>query len=271
MSYLVLEGSEQDAQPVELFKIQTTTQRFLYCNLEVEVSFNGDVYQPEQVKRGGLSDSYDLEDGTMSLWTSRDSTIADFFKQGMPADLPLVTVYRGHLVGDSLTLLPENSVTLFNGKVANPSFGESELKLECTSLALALSSVGLRRKFSGNCPHILYRGACGVQRVAYTVYAKVTGIAGEVISTDMPAKPDGYYRAGLVVHQGSFMMVTNYTGNQNLTLLAPILGLKVGDTIEVSAGCDKSKETCKARFENISRYGGFTQIPTVNYFTSGIT
>ncbi|MGI4991073.1 phage BR0599 family protein (plasmid) [Halobacteriovorax sp. GFR7] len=270
MAYSDYEALKEGARPVELFKVTTAESSIRVCNIDVEVSFKGELYTPSSIRRSELTDSYDAEDSKMMLWTGVDTEIGALFKTELPTYMPTIRVWRGHLVGDSLELLDENSTQLFIGNMTSPAYSDVEAKIECMSLALSMGTVGLRRKFSGNCPHVLYKNSCGVQRVAFTKYVTVTGIVGEVISTDMTPEEDGYYRGGLVTFRNSHMMITNYTGNQNLTLLAPIAGLKVGDLIEISAGCDKSETVCRNRFNNFGRFGGWTTIPTINYFETGI-
>lgn len=270
MAYKDYEALPEGSRPVELFRVRTQYESILLSNLDVDIFYEGETHEKSQIRRGNLTDSYDLEDGKLSVWTSADSKLGAMFKTELPAAMPTIEVIRGHLVGDSLELLLENSELLFKGNISSPTFSGSEVRLDCISLALSLTSVGLRRKFAGNCPYFLYKGSCGVQQVAYTDFVTVTGVVGEVVSTDMEVKPDGYYRGGLLKIRNSHMMIANYTGNQNITLLAPVAGLKVGDVVEISAGCDKSKTTCQNRFNNYHRFGGWTTIPTVNYFESGI-
>ena len=47
-----------------------------------------------------------------------------------------------------------------------------------------------------------------------------------------------------------------------ITLLeAPVRPIKVGDTLDIFAGCDKRFETCKAKFTNAVNFRGFPHIP----------
>ena len=270
MAYQDIENGEQGGRPVELFHIQTAQENFYICNINAEVVFGGNIYRHVPIRRTELSDSYDLEDGKMSVWMAKTSDVGNLFIQQAPASLPSITVVRGHLLPDTLVLANENAVVIFTGLIATPSFGEEELHLTCTSLAMGLKSVGLRRKFSGNCPHFLFRGSCGVARAAFTVPATVTGIVGDLVSTDMTPQAVGYYLGGMVEALGQFRMITTYTGNQNVVLLAPIQGLQIGDSISLSAGCDHTKEVCKDRFDNLRNFGGWAYVPTTNYFQTGV-
>jgi uncharacterized phage protein (TIGR02218 family) len=47
-----------------------------------------------------------------------------------------------------------------------------------------------------------------------------------------------------------------------VTLFLPTsFPIAVGDTFSISAGCDKSKDTCQAKFANIANFRGFPFVP----------
>lgn len=270
MAYIDREAGEQGGQPVELYHIRTGGTSFRICNVNLEVVYQGSTYTHVPIRRSELSDSYDVEDGKMDVWMSKSSEVGALFLTSAPTELPFITVVRGHLTEGTNTVALEDSVVMFNGKIATPSFGESEVKLGCTSLALGLQSAGLRRKFSGGCAHFLYKGACGVDKASYSVAATITGIAGEVLSLDITPQDVGYYNGGMVTYQGQYRMITTYQGGQNVVLLAPLLDAQIGDVLEIAAGCDHTKETCRDRFDNLDRFGGWSFVPTINYFVSGL-
>ena len=57
----------------------------------------------------------------------------------------------------------------------------------------------------------------------------------------------------------------------NLTLATPLLEpLPPGARVSLYAGCDKGLNTCKDKFANFNRYGGFPFIPIKNPFESGV-
>lgn len=270
MAYIDREAGEQGGQPVELYHIQTGGTSFRICNVNLSVDYQGSTYTHVPIRRSELSDSYDVEDGKMDVWLSKSSEVGSLFLGLAPTELPFITVVRGHLTEGTNDVALEDSVVIFSGKIANPSYGESEVKLGCTSLALGLKSAGLRRKFSGSCPHFLYKGACGVDKATHTISATITGIASEVLSLDITPQDVGYYNGGLIAFQGQFRMITTYQGGQNVVMLAPLSGAEIGDVVEISAGCDHTKETCRDRFDNLDRFGGWSFIPTINYFVSGL-
>jgi uncharacterized phage protein (TIGR02218 family) len=41
--------------------------------------------------------------------------------------------------------------------------------------------------------------------------------------------------------------------------------IEVGDTFDITAGCDKRLETCRDRFSNVVNFGGFPHMPGNDY------
>jgi hypothetical protein len=52
----------------------------------------------------------------------------------------------------------------------------------------------------------------------------------------------------------------------DLSLQMPIVGLQIGDSVEVYAGCDWLVQTCNGKFGNKNNFGGFPELPTKNPF-----
>lgn len=53
--------------------------------------------------------------------------------------------------------------------------------------------------------------------------------------------------------------------------LTPPLPVAVGDVFTVTAGCDKTPETCKAKFANLLNYGGFPHMPGDDWAAGYVT
>ncbi len=117
------------------------------------------------------------------------------------------------------------------------------------------------------CPHVLYDENCKVVRADYLIAATVTHIAGTdiTVSTD-DGNSDRYLRYGELKHiaTGERMSIHEHIGLV-VTIQLPIVGMKVGDTIELYPGCAHDVNAC-AEFDNILNYGGFPQLPSGNVF-----
>ncbi len=57
--------------------------------------------------------------------------------------------------------------------------------------------------------------------------------------------------------------------NSMITLVLPMgSSVQVGDTFTIVAGCDKSRETCASKFNNILNFRGFPDVPGVDKLLS---
>ena len=66
-----------------------------------------------------------------------------------------------------------------------------------------------------------------------------------------------------------YRMITAHTGD-TVTVLSPFEDLAAGDSIEVYAGCDRTKAVCVSKFSNYDNFGGWADWPTKNPYQTGI-
>lgn len=133
---------------------------------------------------------------------------------------------------------------------------------------------------TANCRHKLFSqfddtlvGACTLNPVTYTVTGTVTAeVASKLKFTASGiTQASGYYTGGTVtftsgLNNGNSYTVKSYDGT-NVTLYLPSgYSIQVGDTFEITAGCDKTFTTCKNKFNNEINFGGFPHIKgEINY------
>lgn len=73
----------------------------------------------------------------------------------------------------------------------------------------------------------------------------------------------GYLNRGLFKKLGVYTFVVGNTAN-TITLYREHVGLKVGDVIKLTPGCDQSLKTCHEKFNNAARFAGHPYIPSEN-------
>ena len=85
--------------------------------------------------------------------------------------------------------------------------------------------------------------------------------------------PDDWFAHGLLTFEsgdnaGKRLEIKNWTrATRRLELQFPANYLiKPGDVISMTAGCDKSRETCQAKFANVLNYRGEPDVPGVDFF-----
>jgi hypothetical protein len=54
-----------------------------------------------------------------------------------------------------------------------------------------------------------------------------------------------------------------------LSMQLPIVDMKIGDAVEVYAGCQWDPSTCNDKFDNIEHHGGYPYSPKDNPFVDG--
>ena len=133
---------------------------------------------------------------------------------------------------------------------------------------------------TANCRHQLFStagpgkiGGCGVGRSAYvstgTVSYILTGkLKIKIANTGRPHQwaSNGYikFTSGYNANLTSEVKIHNVEGGslgESIELyLATVMPIMVGDTFELTAGCDHTAETCSAKFGNIVNFGGFPHL-----------
>lgn len=117
-----------------------------------------------------------------------------------------------------------------------------------------------------HCPWMLYGNECGLNRGAWLVDGTASAYVGQRVTVGIAnASPDGTYTGGWLRYAGQWRSITRHSSNL-LTLVEdfPDLRAKIEADgtadVDIAPGCDKSRETCLSRFDNIPRHGGFPQM-----------
>lgn len=77
---------------------------------------------------------------------------------------------------------------------------------------------------------------------------------------------DGFFDDGTIVwilgeNSGITSEVQQYGSATTMLHLQTPFPIASGDTFVISPGCDKTFQTCKSKFSNKDRFGGFPHIP----------
>lgn len=116
---------------------------------------------------------------------------------------------------------------------------------------------------------------CGVDLTPYTFTGEITAIDSRTKLTIDVTQPDDYFSYGILkITSGDAnnlqARVQSSLSSGVIELFLPIPAtLAVGDTVEIIAGCDKRRETCKNKFSNIENFQGFPFVPGIDDVTKG--
>lgn len=175
----------------------------------------------------------------------------------------------------------EGEFITFAGKLGEITWDESGFNVDIVDFMKSLE-LNIGHTYTATCRHRLYGqpepgslGACMVDPAAYTFTGTVATVETQkwvfTLSGDAAGKPDGYYSAGFVkftssLNTGLAAFIKTHIGNQITLFLPTAFVIPVGTTFTIQAGCDKTLETCKSKFNNVVNHGGFPHInPNVQY------
>lgn len=172
-------------------------------------------------------------------------------------------------------------VVTFSGRIASIDWDETAFKAEIMSFMKQLE-LNIGQVYTASCRHELYGtlqvgkvGACTVNPSAYTFTGTVASVVTPkwklTYSGAAAAQADGYFSAGTITFTSGILNGLTYPikkdASDTFDLVLPTMKtFAVGDTFTVKAGCDKTLETCKTKFNNVLNFGGFPHINTdVNF------
>lgn len=275
MTYDVTERSVQSGAPVELYEFrratmdltlpcapaQTQTVLWRFTSADADVDFEANTWTSTPIERSAIEATQELVRNNLSVTVPRSFPIADLFRVAAPTDVILMTVFRYHRADG-------NKVVLWMGRVLNCDWAGAMATLTCEPAATSMRRPGLRRLYQKQCPHVLYGGACGLNRSTVDHATTVSAISGNTLTVaSLGAFP---YAGGFVEWVPSAgaverRFIRSFSGLV-LTLAQPFQDLANGNSVTVYPGCDHTMETCDTTFNNLPNYGGFPFIPTKNPF-----
>lgn len=276
MSYTAQEQSTEGAAPIELYKI-TGADSFYYTSSSTEFTYEGDTYEPIVISRTAPTINNKETSGNITVRFPFNNEFVRRYLGGVPPSPDRVDIYRAHL-SDSTAEVQ----TFWAGFVTGVKFKGTEAVVSLSGLSSRMSAQIPSKTFSWMCNHILYGEGCRVAESSHTFEFNITAVSTDGItltvtdngraSTEIAADASffngGTIRTGVEGSQRMALSVTDAStpNTYEIVLMVPVSGLEVGQGISLSAGCDHSVQTCRSRFNNVERYGGFPFVPTLNPF-----
>ena len=275
---------------IELYKVvefsDMVSETFFFTSSDEEYEYDGDVYIPKAIGRtnaeskselakANIEISFAITDEAARRWidTSSDKSVS-------------FTVFTVELATDPID---EDDVEInvsWKGRLTSVKLDASQIKVICENVMTSMKRTGANRKYQRTCPYLLYNeNTCGADMFDFREEISISAMSpsGTVLtSPEAASKPDGFYLGGILeTTDGSKRYITRHVGNQ-LTISRPSAeitnafsntgygnsyGLFYGQTVFYAyPGCDRTKETCKNKFNNLNNFGGFPFIPIKNPF-----
>ena len=240
---------------VEIYDISLRTGMLYVCNIDRDITFEGNKYVSIPIEREDISLSVDDIDNEMKL-TMADATVEQlqFIIAGFD--------FRGCNVRVRQILYPEsladNSIfrEAFYGYIDNPAYENGEFS--CTLRSRIPKVTVPRRTFQSMCNCKFGDAICQAD------VAREVDVVKSVVDDNQIAvfeiKEDGYWNNGIITIEGESRMIQKSEGNIITTFYPFFASIKKGMRCDIRRGCDKTMTSC-AKFNNLTHFAGFPSIP----------
>lgn len=168
---------------------------------------------------------------------------------------------------------PELRVLLFRGFLGEIEHGKALFEVELRGLSEVLNKT-VGRSYLPVCDRLLGDAKCGVDlsQPGFVVVAAVTNVRDNraVWANGISALEDGWFEFGTLewmsgANKGAVAKVKFDTVKAPRRIIEiweeAALPIEIGDQFRLTVGCNKSAQTCKAKFNNINNFRGFPDIP----------
>lgn len=263
---MTFEAQEEGfGQPVELYEFTLTiNQKFFLTSNDEPITFNSNVYIPQQMQRQAVEQNTEMERQELKIDIQRDAEVLESFVGFPPTQIMTLTIYRTHLND-----LSNEFVVVWKGRVLTIEWSGSQASIACEPVFTSLKRPGLRRKFSSQCPHIHYGLECKVDEIAFRTFGTISVIAGNIVTApEWAVTGVGFYDGGYLQFDDiHFRTVLDDDGAGNITIVTPMpTDLVIGSSVAAFPGCAHDLADCKDRYDNVDNYGGFPYSPDRNPF-----
>lgn len=244
-----------------------------YTDADVPISWEGKTYQPLTISRGQvkLKRGVQVDSLDVRIFADENNLI-----NGVPL-IPFILAkgfdggklqldrafgpHYGQLIGTLVWFVGRF------GPINNT--GRTETNLKVNSWLEVLNVNMPRNLYQAPCLHTLYDEGCGVLRSAHKVTGTVVNnvVNGLLTFDSNLTNPDGFFDQGVLVMNegpdaGVKKTVKKGLANGLVTLVSPLtVEPEPGWTFSIYPGCDHTKATCSAKFNNLLRFRGFPYIP----------
>lgn len=244
---------------------------YYWADADADISHDGNIYKSNGpiIVREKISTTSTVSVDKMSVSISTN-------EQDKIGGIPIMAVaHNGGFDGAEMSLkrafFDDNYkiigvVGLFTGTCEVSQGGGLTLKLSVKSIVQKFNIEYPNRRYYPQCPFSIYSKECGVDIRRFRKQGKVTALAGtNSIRIDVPFD-DGYYTAGGIDWlngplAGQSTQIMRSQGGVIMYMSALDVAPRVGDSFYIFAGCDKTPNDCKNKFNNFNRNRATPYVP----------
>lgn len=248
---------------VELYRFTQDANVWTFTSASKVQTYASETYTPIPIGRNIIEGRGELSKANIEVTVSILNVTARSWMNVTSESILNLVIYQQSVLG---------TYAIWQGRMASITPQESDIKFVFESIFTSMRRPGLRARYQRICRHALYQARCGLNKDDFAVVRSATLGSGSVItipsiSTD-PA--NDYFTGMLKAPDGTYRMIVSQSST-TVTLSRPIISLLAalgaGPTdVTLYPGCDRSRERCVARFNNINRNGSFPFMPPRNPF-----
>lgn len=247
----------------ELYRIVDGVTVTTLTSGDTAVVYSSETYVPVPIGRSEAETKVEMSRANLEVTFGMDDTLARKYLNTVGDTVVTLTIFSKDAETGAVSVV-------WKGRLASVKPDMSKIKLVWESVYTSLRRPGLRRLFQKNCPYVLYGRGCYVNKATYGIGGTVTVVTGSNVTCAAAAtQANGYFAGGMIqVPDGTLRFIVGHAGNQ-LALIRPIESLNVailGGPVAVTIypGCDRSRNVCHTRFNNLMNNGSTPFIPIIN-------
>lgn len=263
MTFNAYETSIASGEPILLYDFSIGTMHWRYTTADRPITYRTNVFSSAPITRTAPVQSADIRQQLMRVTAPRDIDLANLFTQYPPAGDVLLTVTALHYNDPD-----QQGIVDWIGRITGVTWANSTVEFQCEPVYTSVQTMGLRRRWGTNCPHVLYGVACTLNPALFRVTAPIQSVSGFTISGVGFVPPAGLNFVGGYIEwdSGSGYLerrTIDSVSGTTLTLAYTSPQLVVGLSIAIYPGCGRAINDCDA-FGNVLNYGGQPYIPSHN-------
>lgn len=264
------------SRPKELYRFVEGSSVWTVTSADSSEVYNGETYVPVTIGRSEAESKNELSRANLQVTVDLDNAMGRRWMKNILDEVVSLTLFSKDGADVSVT---------WKGRLASVKPDVSSIELVFESIFTSLRRAGLRKRYQRSCPHVLYGRGCSLNKADWATAGKMLALSADGLTVTVPEAAsfaDGYFTSGMIeAPDGTLRFITNHIG-QFLTLIRPVSslgealinsgygvsygGFYGGVSVNIYPGCDRTKETCNNKFNNLPNYGGFPFIPLKNPF-----
>lgn len=252
------------SKPKELYRFVEGLSVWTVTSSDMPEVYDGETYVPITIGRSEVESKNELSRANVQVSVDLDNEMGRRWMRGILDEVVGLTILSKD--GDDVSVV-------WKGRLSSVRPEGAQISLVFESVFTSLRRPGLRARYQRSCPHVLYGRGCNLDKNDWASSGTIINVQSTtVIMPEASLRPDGYYTAGMIeAPDGSLRFIVRHIGS-SLVLIRPLANLDEsfanngGITARIFPGCNRTKETCQSKFNNLPNYGGFPFIPLRNPF-----